>query len=345
MASLRHLSLRFCPTRPINTSKWLQRRWARVHDVRFVTQQASERVTDRYKDLLEKKAKKEGLQDVNQLKEAYKDKIQDLRKKAAVPGATAPLSGSQQQPSHSQQPQGNSPWPTPPPPPQPQQAQQKKGSSNPGLKTLSSYIDIEKTMDLPQKEIEAIWRLRHAQNPQSLCAAVSTPIFKSIHATARKHPQFILPGLPRKQVDGEANADDPAPEGAPIHFMQWTFPGPDTVTVIFTHLAEYKLRGEYAQPHTTLTHHLELADAKGLVLSEGLVVPDRGVSLDEGKWLIMNMQKFYNTQPVPEIDTQPDRSEVGKELAKKRRELIEKFNKGDTSFKIEELLDQTERLG
>lgn len=127
--------------------------------------------------------------------------------------------------------------------------------------------------------------------------------------------------------------------------MQWTFPGPNTVTVIFTHLAEYKLRGEYAQPHTTLTHHLELAHPKGLVLSEGMVMPERGVSVEEGKWLVLCMQKFYNTQSIQDIEQQPNETTLGKDLQKARRKLIEQFNAGDTNFKVEELLDQAERMG
>lgn len=200
-------------------------------------------------------------------------------------------------------------------------------------------------MDLPQKEIEAVWRLRHAENTQSLCAAVPTNVWSSIHSTARRHPQFILPGLPRKAIEGEAGAKSPVPEGAPIHFLQWTFPGPDTVTVLFTHLAEYKIRGEHAQPHTTLTHHLELSQSNGLVLSQGAVVPSRGVSIEEGKWLILCMQKFYNTQSIQEIDQMSTDTEVGKDLRKARRKLIEQFNAGDKSFNIEELLDQAERMG
>lgn len=217
------------------------------------------------------------------------------------------------------------------------------------MKTLSSYIDVQKTMDLPPREIETIWRLRHAHNKQSLCAAIPTDIFSSIHSTARRHPQFILPGLPRKETTDGQDPTSPAPEGAPIHFMQWTFPGPDTATVLFTHLAEYKLRGEYAQPHTTMTHHLELSQPKGLVLCQGSVVPDRGVSVEEGKWLIMCMQKFYNTKTIAEIEAEAAaaaaESDVGTQLQKQRRRLVEQFSQGDSNFKVEELLDQAERLG
>jgi len=153
--------------------------------------------------------------------------------------------------------------PFPPPPPPPEIPAQNIPKSIPGIKTLSSFLDLEKTVELPQKEIEAIWRLRHAHNARSLCAAIPLDVYKTIEATAKKHPYFILP-LPKEG------------QGAEIHFLQWTFPAENTVTVLFTHLAEFKLRGEFSQPHTTITHHLELAESKELVLLQGQVMEGRG---------------------------------------------------------------------
>ena len=97
--------------------------------------------------------------------------------------------------------------------------------------------------------------------------------------------------------------------------------------MLFTHLAEYKLRGEYAQPHTTVSHHLELAEEKGLVLLQGQVVPDRGVSVEEGRWLLMCLQKFY-----------------GMEEREERRRLLRMFSEGDAGFKVEELIGEAERI-
>ena len=167
---------------------------------------------------------------------------------------------------------------------------------------------------LPQKEIEYIWRLRHATDPQSLCAVIPQSTYNRIEATARRHPQFILP-IPREG------------KGAEIHFLQWTFPSPTTTTVLFTHLAEFKLRGEYAQPHTTVTHHLDLADPKGLVLLHGNVVDGRGITVEEGKWLLMCLQKFY-----------------GAEQRVERKKLLEQFSQGDGGFKVEELLEEAEKI-
>ncbi len=213
-----------------------------------------------------------------------------------------------------------SPFPVPPPPPQAacsarSGAPAAAPASAPGVKPLSAYIDIPKTLDLPAREIEYIWRLRHASTRNSLCAVIPTDTYARMADAARRHPQFVLP-LPR---DGQ---------GAEIHFLQWTFPTPTESTVLFTHLAEYKLRGEFSQPHTTVTHHLELAGPKGLVLLQGGVMDGRGVSVDEARWLLMCLQKFYGVTD----DAGP------------RRRLLEQFSQGDGGFRVEDLLEEAEKI-
>ena len=247
---------------------------------------------------------------MDELRAVYQDKIQTQRRRALAPNpvTSAPASGFPAAPpppqipaSSPHQPSSQSPLP-------------KESSNPPGIKLLSSYIDIPKTLELPHKEIEFIWRLRHSSDPQSLCAVIPYSIYNRIEATARRYPQFILP-IPREG------------KGAEIHFLQWTFPSPTTATVLFTHLAEFKLRGEYAQPHTTVTHHLDLADPKGLILLHGNVVEGRGVTVDEGKWLLMCLQKFY-----------------GAEQRVERKRLLEQFSQGDGDFKVEQLLEEAEKI-
>lgn len=295
-----------------------QKRWAQVLDVRILSRHQSSKVLDKYKEKLDQKAKEKGLNNVDELKEVYSAKIQELRKKAIVPGAHAPL--NPQQPPTPQQAASSIPHQAPPPP-RPQQIPQIPKSSD-GIRTLSSFIDVEKTAALPQKEIETIWRLRHVRDPHSLCAVMQADTFKRIVATARRHPQFILP-IPREE------------KGAEIHFLQWTFPSPTTATVLFTHLAEFKLRGEFAQPHTTVTHHIDLADSNGVVMLEGRVMENRGVSVEEGKWLLMCLQKFYGFEA---------HSETAKQDAQRRQKLMEQFSGGDEGFKVEELLEEAEKV-
>ena len=334
-------TLRSCPT-PLR----VQRRFARVQDVRFVaTHGAPERIVDRYKDKLERKAKEEGLDSISQLKEVYKDKITEARKKASTILPKAQVSSPNSSLHH-----------PPPPPPQPQAETSTKGSKAavPGIKPLSSYLDLEKISALPAKEIEVIWRLRHARDPLSLCAVIPLETYNRIYNTAKAHPQFILP-LPRPSAEDDAAVAKQSDSGftggartaADIHFLQWAFfppagapPAPEirtahnhTSTVLFTHLAHYKLHGAYAPPHTTITHHLDLADSHGLVLMNGGVMEGRGVSIEEARWLLMCLQKFY--------DFEGHGGGVGRE---KRQALLQNFSKGDQGFDLSALVDEAERI-
>ncbi|KAJ9662311.1 hypothetical protein H2198_001445 [Neophaeococcomyces mojaviensis] len=333
-----------------------QRRWARVHDIRFVATQ--NRIQDKYREKLEQKARDEGFQSVSQMKEAYEERIKQLRKKVSSELSKATNPQAQPQPQQ-QSPSLNQP---PPPAPQPGQTTQtaqkttdKSGSAAPGIKPLSAYLDLERVSSLPAKEIEYIWRLRHASNPKSLCAVIPLETYKRIYDTARTHPRFILP-LPRPAAeDGSGDvaqsadgfAADAKRTASDIHFLQWSFhppagapPAPGsrtanthTSTILFTHLAAFKLHGEFAQPHTTVTHHLDLADSHGLVLLNGSVTDRKGVSAEEAKWLLLCMQKFY--------DYGGHGGGVGKE---KRQDLLKKFSKGDSSFNLGELVDEAERI-
>ncbi|TPR03001.1 transaminase, acetylornithine/succinylornithine family protein [Aspergillus niger] len=285
-----------------------QRRWAQVHDVRFLaTHHDPNQVLDRYRSKLKQKAQAEGHGDIDSLKEAYKEKIEEYRHKATTPLTPEPPKSS----------------PSPP---------------------LDSFIDVEKVRSLPPKEIEAIWRLRFANNSHSVCAAIPVETYQRIVSAARKNPQFVLP-LPRTQSEAqtaEENAEA-AKGGADIHFLQWGFHPPasptassaasandHTSTIIFTALASYQLHGSYAQPHTTITHYLDLADEKGLVLMNGQVMPDSGVSATDATWLVSCVQRFYD---------------FGGQANGRKGELLQAFTRGDVqNFKVEDLMAEAEKL-
>lgn len=65
-----------------------------------------------------------------------------------------------------------------------------------------------------------------------------------------------------------------------------------------------------------------------MVLLQGSVMEGRGVSVDEGKWLLMCLQKFYG----------------GGDDEVRRRKLLEQFNQGDGGFKVDELLEEAEKM-
>ncbi|RKF61248.1 Protein ATP11, mitochondrial [Erysiphe neolycopersici] len=290
--------------------RMMQRRWAQIHDTRcrnLATDRDS--VYEKYREKLEHKVKEHGLRDTNQLREVYKEKIEALKKENSIP---IPIpSGSQGVHSFPASIQS--------PPPQPRSSTNPiPSSSTSAIKSLSAYVDVDKIRALPVKEVEAIWRLRHAQNAQSLCAVIQLPLYQKMEALAHNHPSFILPLIRENQ-------------GAEIHYLQWTFPAKSVATILFTHLAEFKLRGEYSQPHTTITHHLELAEEKGIVLLRGDVIEGRGVSVDEAKWLLFCLQKFYGG--LGEDDN-----------IRKRKGMVEMFGQGDLNFSVEELVQEAEKV-
>lgn len=328
----RILPLRYPVRQPFLHPRLPQRRWAQVHSVRFhATLDTQAHVLAKYKSKLEAKAKAQGLNDVDELKKQYQDKIQELRNQAIVPGATGPLVPPPSPPK--------SPWPSPPPPPTPQAA-----DSPPNIKTLSAFLDLSKVQSLSSQEVQALWRLRHVSNPQSLHFALPASTFSSLLHTATKHPSFVLP-LPREipagthepsanHANSDANASpsesasSEAQQAVELHYLQFSHPHPTTTTLLFTTLAEFKLRGEFAAPHTTISFHRELAQTHNLILGQGLVVENRGVSVDDARWLVMCMQKFY----------------VQGEQASGRRELLNKFTQGDVGFSVERLIEEAERV-
>ncbi|KAF2134118.1 ATP11-domain-containing protein [Dothidotthia symphoricarpi CBS 119687] len=328
-------TLRHALRQPLPNPRLLQRRWARVHAVRHLaTHDAQARITAKYREKLEQRAKEQGLSDISELKDVYREKIDRLRKQAIVPGATGPLT-----PPPSPEPAGEgilesaakaqkSPWPAPPPPPSPQQGR-AKSTAPPGVKTLSSFLDVPKTQALPEKEIQALWRLRHAANPQSIHFSVPAHTFTQLLETAKQHPSFVLP-MPREvpKEGSSSSGESETQQAAELHYLQFAHPHVDTTTLLFTSLGEFKLRGEYASPHTTVTFHQELAGSHNLVLGQGVVTEGRGVSVDEARWLVMCMQKFY----------------VQSEEGKGRGELLSMFTKGDTNFKVERLIDEAEKI-
>ncbi|KAI0600227.1 ATP11 protein-domain-containing protein [Biscogniauxia sp. FL1348] len=331
-----------------------QRRWAQVHDVRFLaTTQASRSVIEKYREKLDRKAREEGHGDIDGLKAAYADRIQEVKRNdsVSVPGLDALLADAEpapQQLPHTAAPSPDGLSQKPPPPPPSPTTQGSPGASKPAVKPLSAILDLPKARALPVKELSAVWRLRHAADANSLCAVIpASGTYAALEATARRHPTFVLP-VPRG-----------ADVGAEIHFLQWVFdPETDTATVLFTQLAEYKARGEWALPHTSVTHYwdrwrgqqpqqqggggeqgqvrrdgISELENQDVVLMAGSVVEGRGASVQDARWLVMLMQRFYGVE-----------GRKGADGGSGKRALLEQFSRGDSSFSVEKLLEESERL-
>jgi ATP synthase mitochondrial F1 complex assembly factor 1 len=322
MASLRVPALRHLASRPLRIRAPItQRRWAQVHDVRYLTTNPAQPVFEKYRAKLDQKAKQEGHQTIEDLKVAYDNKIKEQRQKDAVELPYIP-----QAPKTPVSQPNRGPLPSTPKP-QPTSPREPGSAEKPAVKSLGEILSLDRARELPEKDLTDAWRLMHSSSPQSLCAAVPAATYRAMADLARRTPQFILP-VPHPD------------QGAEIHFLQWHFDAPSkTSTVLFTQLAEYKARGEYSQPHTTITHYLDLMEDRGLVLMHGQVMDGRGVQPDAARWLVMCLQRFYGGwEANGEMDA------PSQERAAARRQLMEWFAQGDPQFTVEKLLDEAERM-
>jgi ATP synthase F1 complex assembly factor 1 len=277
-----------------------------VHDGRFLaTRQQSGAVLEKYRDKLARKARQEGHADIDLLKKACADKAQALRGQEAKAAAAEEARDPEKRTGD--------------------------GGGHTAVKPLSSMLDLDKARTLPAEELAAVWRLRHAGRANSLCAVIPAESHAAMVRAARRRPQFVLP-VPH------------GGGGAEMHFLQWAFdPGSRTSSVLFTQLAEYKARGEFAQPHTTVTHHSDLAADKGVVLMHGSVADDGRVSADDARWLIMCLQRFYGGWTAGEEEE--EQHPGARERALERRRLLDWFATGDERFSVEKLMEEAERLG
>lgn len=171
--------------------------------------------------------------------------------------------------------------------------------SGPGVKTLADIIDVDKMASDPPSKITELWTGYHTLK-NKLSAVIPATTYARMIEKARAYPQFILP-LPRTiigSLDNQEETANVAPgeakQGYEMQYLEWGFlppPPPNKATeqaelsadelesiakappstVLFTPLAEYKLRQEYAQPVLVLTHYTDLAASKGIVLMRGEV--------------------------------------------------------------------------
>lgn len=332
MASFRIPVLRQLAICPLRSSARLQiqRRWAQVHDVRsLITGPSPLEILERYRKKLDKKAEDEGLGGIEELKSAYADKIEAERKKDAVEYpippipqvAGTPVAQPNRGPLPSQERSTGKPAKASAGPP--------NATGKAAIKSLDDIVDVAKIRELPEKELTAVWRLRHANSPQKLCAVIPATSYKAMDELARTSPTFVLP-VPHDNGKAE------------MHFLQWTFDAAsNTSTVLFTQLAEFKIRGEFALPHTTVTHHLDLIDTNGLVLMQGQTMEDRGVSPEHAKWLVLCLQRFYGAWEGGEAELDGMR----KERAEERKKLVEWFSTADPRFSLTKLIEETDRIG
>lgn len=105
-----------------------------------------------------------------------------------------------------------------------------------------------------------------------------------------------------------------------------TEPVPAPSTVLFTPLAEYKSRQEYAQPYLILTHYTDLSASHDVVLMRGEITPNVSLNDTEAQILAIRMQLFYH-----------DKGGTN-EVEQERRELLRVFHQEPEKFEWERLI-------
>lgn len=250
---------------------------------------------EKYQAQLERKAQQMGMT-VEQMKEKMKSEIEERKKAMNAADPLAELEEHQRK--------------------QAAQAGEVRSGFDPKLKaspykTLSLFVDTAKLQELPPKELLMIWRARFQSMDRAMAAVVQAEQFGELYANAFRYPSFVLP-LPRG-------------DGYEMHFVQWSFVGPQTTHCMLTSLAEYKLHKEYAKPHTTLMFHQELVEPCGVVLMNGQLEADT-LSMDEAQLLVLNVQRFYG---------------VGLAAPERKLALLKAFATGDKEFSTEKLIEES----
>ncbi|KAM9897405.1 hypothetical protein OXX69_010277 [Metschnikowia pulcherrima] len=278
----------------------------------YATAAKNKPVLDRYRSQLEKKARQIGVSSIDELKENLKEEIESKKKEMNAVDPLKELEAYEKE--------------------QAQKLRQKLAAKKDSkirdaidasipkapYKTLSSFVDVEKLRELPEKEMTYIWKARFEANERAITAALNASQFGNLFANAFKNPSFVLP-LPK---DGD---------GYEMHFVQWSFVGPHTTHCMLTSLAEYKLHKEYAKPHTTLMFHQELLGDSGVVLMNGQLEQDVPLSVEEASLLVLNVQRFYGAM-------------TASSSAERKLELLRAFTQGDSAFSMDKLIEEAASL-
>ncbi|KAF7537568.1 hypothetical protein G7054_g3610 [Neopestalotiopsis clavispora] len=306
-----------------------QRRWAQVHDVRFLaTTQASRNIAEKYKDKLDRKAREEGHSDVSSLKAAYADKIieQRTKNKISVPGLDALLADEEAPPAAAARPQETQQQTSAPgagshPNPPKQPAAARPASTKSGIKPLSEILDMDKARELPVKELGAVWRLRHASQASSLCAVIDAVDVRPPRADGPGAPQLCAARAPRRGAPRDplpaVGVRPRVPHGhGPVH-------------------AARRVQGARRVGPAAHERHALLdagvAARQGVVLMAGNVVDGRGANVQDAQWLVMLMQRFYGPEALAGDGA--------------KRKLLEQFAMGaNGGFTVEKLLEESEKL-
>ncbi|KAI9059633.1 ATP11-domain-containing protein [Trametes sanguinea] len=312
---------------------------------------------EKYAEKLQRKAQEQG-KSVEQLRMELKEqerqrRLQKLKEEEATASKSTGTSSETPRPSKSS-PDSSATASRPTPP-----ASRKDSSP---VKPLSSIFNLDKILQTPHtpEQISVLWRAYHESRSGGtgrgfLCASLPVETYQKMVDVASKYPRFVIP-VPRENAQVEEGSKEPAYE---FYLMEWGFhgappepvtsgdlfaqskpsPNPQTSTILFTPLQEYKLRTSFATPYLVVTHYTDLAKTHGLVLLRGEITPSAAASSpsageDGGRFMLsqqdaqllaIHVQRFY----------------LWNEGSEERAALLKAFHETPADFKWEELLKHT----
>ncbi|KAG0699729.1 ATP11-domain-containing protein [Suillus ampliporus] len=239
------------------------------------------------------------------------------------------------------------------------------------VKPIESIINVPRLLSTPHtaEQISALWTAYHTSRTGGtgrgfICASVPVDLYKKMLNIGKRFPMFVIP-VPREGSPAISPEGQESGVAHEFYFLQWDFhappsppsaTGPDpfsrvppsdttalpqTATVLFTPLQEYKLRQSFATPYLILTFYPNFAQTHGIVLLRGEITPSTATaaaapSVDtstarfllsqiDAQLLAMGVQKFYLWGDGSEDSSQGgDRS--AEKLLKQFHEYPEEFN-------------------
>ncbi|KAH9810155.1 ATP11 protein-domain-containing protein [Melampsora americana] len=306
----------------------------------------------KYQSKLKEKLKQTGLKDLNELKRLSNERIklqnesqrkldQELLKKFQKSNL---LNRSQSQPEKKLE------------------IKEKKYKSP--IKPLNSIINLSKLIHQSSDSIKQLWIAYHLKpsSPPRLGAVIPLETYQNILKVAKRYPSFVLP------IPSESTQTTTHQTPLQNHFLQWSFLPPEEplsdlyqafqpiqsptpqispTTVLFTPLAEFQLKQEFAQPALILTHYTELAQSHGIILMRADLTPSLDdptrsgrISTTEAQLLILRLQQFYHWSNLDSLSNDSKKLK----LQNDRQDLLKKFHERPHEFKIEELIESIQDL-
>lgn len=205
---------------------------------------------------------------------------------------------------------------------------------------LYQILDFEKIKPLSAQQTEFIWLLKISLEiqPKSVIpgqtifttkkigAAITSELFQNLQKLVDQgNTQFILP------------TQNPVTKTLDIQYLQWQIPNDEkenTLQLLITKLHDYQTLGLRALPHTIVYFYKNLSKPfekdtlnKGLVLMKGEILEPLKFTIEQLQFLILNIQKFYGILDTDNVS-----------LKVERLELLVGFNKGDSSFEFNRLI-------